>query len=306
MRKVLITGVNGLLGQKLFFLLSKQKQVELLATGRGPDRINCNGVKYIDLDLTERNTVRHVILKLEPTHIIHAAAMTQVDLCETNKEQCWQNNVLASENLIEAAKEVNAYFQYISTDFVFDGAGGPYREEDAPNPINFYGKSKHAVEQFLATTDLTSSIVRTVLVYGIAKDISRSNIVLWTKHKLEAGEKIRVVNDQWRSPTVVEDLALGCKLVLDQEAYGIFHISGKDYLTAYDIAMKTAEVFNLNQDLIAPTDATDFKEIATRPLKTGFDISKARRKLGFEPVSLIDGLNLVKHQLLNLEKTKSQ
>ena len=306
MKRILLTGANGLLGQKLFFLLSDLVEIELIATGRGPARIDCQGTKYFNADLTEKKALYSKVLKFAPTHIIHTAAMTQVDLCETNQEQCWLNNVVASENLIGLAKDIDAYFQYVSTDFVFDGTEGPYLEDDIPNPVNFYGKSKLAVEKLLAKSGLVFSIVRTVLVYGVSKDLSRSNIVLWTKNKLEAGEKIRVVDDQWRSPTLVEDLALGCKLILDKEANGIFHISGRDYLSAYDVALKTAEVFGLEKDLISPTNASEFNEVATRPLKTGFDISKARNQLGFEPVSLTEGLKMVKRQLFNLEKTRSQ
>lgn len=306
MNKILITGANGLLGQKLIFLLSNIKGVEVIATGKGPARLEFDQAKYLEIDLSNRNEVFADILKVAPTHIVHAAAMTQVDLCETNQGRCWLNNVIASENLIQVAKELGAYFQFISTDFVFDGLGGPYREDDHPNPINFYGKSKHAVEQLVAGCGLESSIVRTVLVYGVGQDLSRSNIILWTKSKLEKGEKIRVVNDQWRSPTLVEDLAQGCKLILEKNAEGIYHISGQDYVTTYEIALKTAEIFELDRGLISPTNAKEFKEVATRPLKTGFDISKARNDLGFKPVSLSKGIMTVKNQLLNSEKTKSQ
>lgn len=299
MNKILITGANGLLGQKLVFLLSKQKDAEIIATGRGAARIDFSDVRYIDLDLVERDKVINAILKETPTHIIHAAAMTQVDLCETEKNTCWENNVIASQNLIEAAAEVGAYFQYISTDFIFDGTGGPYKEGDKPTPINYYGKSKLEAEHLLANSGLTFSIVRTVLVYGLGQDLSRSNIVLWVKKKLENGEKIRVVNDQWRSPTLVEDLAIACKLILEDNKVGIFHISGDEYLTPYDIAIKTADIFGLDKNLISTTNATEFKEVARRPLKTGFNNSKAKSTLGFKPTSLEQGIALIKEQLIN-------
>lgn len=300
MNKILVTGANGLLGQKLIFLLSSLQGVEVIATGRGPERIDFKEGSYLDIDLSDRDKVLAHVLKAAPTHIIHAAAMTQVDNCETEREKCRLNNVVASENLIEAAKELGTYFQYISTDFIFDGTGGPYIEEGQPNPVNYYGESKLEVERILASSELEYSIVRTVLVYGVAQDLSRSNIVLWTKNKLESGEKIRVVNDQWRSPTLVEDLAIGCKLIIDKKATGIYHIAGNEYLTPYDIALKIANIFHLDESLISPTNAAEFKEVATRPLKTGFDISKARHDLGYEPVTLEQGLKLVKEQLINL------
>lgn len=297
MRRILITGANGLLGQKLVLLFSRTKGIEVLATGRGPAKITVHNVSYLDIELTNRSEVLASILKAAPTHIIHAAALADVNLCEKEKEHCWKNNVVSSEIIIEAATELSAYLLYVSTDFVFDGNGGPYKETDSPNPINFYGNSKQAVEQLLLQSELDYSIVRTVLVYGIGEQITKSNIVTWTKSKLENGEPIRVVNDQWRSPTLVEDLANGCKLMLDQEVKGIFHIAGKEYITPYDIAIRTAIVFGLDNSLISPTNASEFKEVAKRPLKTGLDISKAQKLLGYEPVTLEQGLKIVKEQI---------
>ena len=188
MRRILITGANGLLGQKLVLLFSRTKGIEVLATGRGPAKITVHNVSYLDIELTNRSEVLASILKAAPTHIIHAAALADVNLCEKEKEHCWKNNVVSSEIIIEAATELSAYLLYVSTDFVFDGNGGPYKETDSPNPINFYGKSKQAVEQLLLQSELDYSIVRTVLVYGIGEQITKSNIVTWTKSKLENGK----------------------------------------------------------------------------------------------------------------------
>ncbi len=298
-RTVLVTGANGLLGQKLVIELAKLPGTVVIATGKGPQRVDVGSNKYLDLDLTSAEKVFFKISNLKPDTIIHAAAITQVDACEQDHEQCLLHNVAATEHLLGTAKVLNAYFQYISTDFVFDGTAGPYSEKSAPSPINFYGKSKLAAEELVIRSGLRSSVVRTVLVYGYGQNLSRSNIVLWVKNKLERGEAIRVVNDQWRTPTLVEDLAAGCRLILQKDTVGLNHISGKDYLTPYDLAMKTAEVFNLDKALITPTDASEFKEIGKRPLKTGFDISKARVELGYEPHSLDEGLLLVKQQIEN-------
>ena len=306
MAKILITGANGLLGQKLVYLLSKETRLEICATGRGPSRIDFGPVSYLNIDLANREEVLDQLLKCAPTHIVHAAAMTQVDDCERDQERCWRNNVIATENLIEAAKRSRAYFQYISTDFIFDGFDGPYKEEDHPNPINYYGKSKLQGEALVMQSGLQCSIVRTVLVYGVGQDLQRSNLVLWVRNKLENGEKIRVVDDQWRNPTLVEDLALGSRLILEKAAHGIYNIAGKEYLTPFDIAMKTADYFELDKNLISPTNAVEFREEATRPLKTGFIIAKARENLGYEPVTLERGLQIVKEQLANLEKIKHQ
>ena len=297
MNRILITGANGLVGQKIVALLNDQPETEVIATGRGPARISFGNVRYIDLDLTNEQLVHYHIQTLQPSYIIHSAAMTQVDICETNHEECWNANVNATENLLEVATGIGAGFQFISTDFVFDGSGGPYNEMAKPNPINFYGKSKHAAEQLVSNSGLKNAILRTVLVYGVGQNLSRSNLVLWVKNNLEKGKNIRVVNDQWRTPTLVEDLAEGCKLVYSKEKEGIFHISGNDYMTPFQIANQVAEVFGLDPALIEPTNADEFKETGKRPLKTGFDITKAKNELGYSPMSLREGLNVVKKQL---------
>jgi len=286
-----------LVGQKLVALLEGENDIEIIATGKGPARVSFEKARYIDMDLTNKALVNFHLLSLRPSYIIHSAAMTQVDTCETNNEACWNANVFATENLLEAALALHAFFQYISTDFVFDGEGGPYDETAKPNPVNFYGKSKHAAEQSIIRSGLRYAIVRTVLVYGVGRDLSRSNLVLWVKNSLEKGQKIRVVNDQWRTPTLVEDLALGCKLIWNQEKEGIFHISGDEYMTPFQIAKQVVEVFNLDPSLMEPTNASEFVEIGKRPLKTGFDISKAKRELGYSPMALRDGLAVVKKQL---------
>lgn len=298
-RRVLITGANGLLGQKLVTELARLPGTVIIATGKGPQRVSFGSVKYLELDLTSADEVFFKIANLKPDSIIHTAAITQVDVCEQDHETCWLHNVKATEYLLSTARVLNAYFQYISTDFVFDGNEGPYSEESTPNPVNYYGSSKLAAEQLVLESGLRASIVRTVLVYGYGRGLSRDNIVLWVKKKLESNQAIRVVNDQWRTPTLVEDLAAGCRLILEKGATGMYHISGKDFLTPYDLAIKVAEIFNLDKRLISPTNATEFTEIGRRPLRTGFDISKAIRELGYKPRSLEEGLKLLKSQIEN-------
>ena len=139
--------------------------------------------------------------------------------------------------------------------------------------------------------------IRTVLVYGVTKDQSRSNIVLWVKKSLEEGKPIRLVNDQWRTPTLAEDLAMGCLLAAKKKATGIFHISGTEMLTPYDIAIQTANFFGLDKSLIQKTDSSEFKQPAARPPKTGFIIDKAKRELGYKPHTFAEGLAVLAVQL---------
>ncbi len=295
--KILITGANGLLGQKLTTLLDGDTQVELVATARGKLAIPLKRGTFLSLDITDASAVEEVIAKIKPDVVINTAAMTQVDQCETERETCWKNNVAAVEFLARACEKYRAHLIHISTDFIFDGSHGPLDESATPHPLSYYGASKLAAEEVIKKSNIDWAILRTVLVYGVTRDMSRSNIVLWVKKSLTEGKPIEVVNDQWRTPTLAEDLAMGCALAAKQKAKGIYHISGKDMMTPLDIAMRTAEFFKLNASLITPTDSTKFKQPAQRPLKTGFIIEKARKELGYQPHSFEEGLAVVAGQL---------
>lgn len=292
--KILVTGANGLLGQKLCRLLDNDAEIQLTATARKPVAVALNRSASQLLDITDAGATRSIIQRTAPDVVINTAAMTQVDQCETDHDACWLNNVTAVENLVNACAATHSFLIHLSTDFIFDGSHGPLDESEKPDPVNFYGESKLAAERVVMQSPLGWAIVRTVLVYGITQDMSRSNIVLWVKKSLEEGKRIQVVNDQWRTPTLAEDLALGCLLVARKKAKGIFHISGAEMMTPYDIALRTAEFFNLDKTLITPTDSNHFKQPAARPLKTGFNIEKAKRELGFQPGTFLDGLRLIR------------
>ncbi len=294
--KILVTGSNGLLGQKLVTLLQQKENVQLIATARSSSVQPVTLGTFQLLDVTRKSNVDSVIASTKPDVVIHTAALTQVDDCETKREACTLNNVTAVEYLVDACEKNNVHLVHVSTDFIFDGSTGPLDEQAKPNPINFYGESKLAAEQLIQKSNISWSILRTVLVYGITKDIGRSNIVLWVKKSLEEGKTISVVNDQWRTPTLAEDLAMGCYLAAEKKAKGVFNISGKDFLTPFDIAMKTAEFFQLDSSLIKATDSTQFKQPARRPLKTGFIIAKAQRELNYKPHSFEQGLQIIQDQ----------
>ena len=295
--KILITGANGLLGQKLVTLLQNEPSVSIVATGRGPNRNSDGSYLYERMDITDASEVDDTIQKHAPDAVIHTAAMTNVDQCEQEQEGCWRQNVLAVENMVRACQKTESFLLHLSTDFIFDGEAGPYDEEDKPNPISYYGESKLAAEKLLVDSDLDWAIARTVLVYGIVQDMSRSNIILWVKKSLEDGKDIKVVNDQLRSPTLAEDLAMGCWLIVKNKANGIFNIAGKDLLTPYDMACKTATFFDLQTDTMQEADGSIFTQPAKRPPKTGLIIDKARKVLGYEPRSFEEGIAIVSEQV---------
>jgi dTDP-4-dehydrorhamnose reductase len=223
--------------------------------------------------------------------------MTNVDQCETEKDACWDLNVKAVEYLVEASKKHDSFLVHLSTDFIFDGKAGPYDEKAEANPLSFYGWSKYAAEKLVINSDVKWAIARTVLVYGIAHDMSRTNIILWVKNSLEQGKSINVVNDQWRTPTLAEDLANGCILIAEKEAEGIFNISGKDLLNPFQMAIMTADYFNLDKSLITEVDGTKFTQPAKRPAKTGFILDKPMAVLGYNPKTFLEGIAFVAEQI---------
>jgi len=297
--KILVTGANGLLGQKLCLLLDTDPQVELIATARGKLRYALSRGEFHTLDVTVQEAVIEVITQEKPDVVIHTAAMTQVDQCETEREACWLNNVTAVKYIIKACEKTGANLVHISTDFIFDGTHGPLDENEKPNPLSYYGQSKLEGELLIQKSNVNWAILRTVLVYGAMKDMSRSNIVLWVKKNLEEGKSISVVNDQWRTPTLAEDLAMGSMLAAKKKVSGVFNISGEEMMTPYAIAIRTADFFNLDKSLIKETDSSKFTQPAKRPAKTGFIIDKAKKELGYKPRTFDEGLMMLKSQLVS-------
>ncbi len=301
MKKVLITGANGLLGQKLVELyLENKSDFELIASGKGSNRNPTNKQNqytYAEMDITDGTNVLSVFQQYKPDAVIHTAAMTNVDECEKNQKGCWKLNVEATQNIINACKKGGTYLLHLSTDFIFDGKNGPYSEEDEAIPISYYGESKLEAEKLVVSSELNWGIARTVLVYGITPAMSRSNIILWVKKSIEEKKQIYVVNDQWRTPTLAEDLAMGCFLMVKQKASGIYNISGDELMNPYEMALATADYFDLDKSFITETDGSRFSQPAKRPPKTGFNIEKAKNDLGYQPRSFNEGIEMLAGQM---------
>lgn len=270
------------------------KGYTVVGTGKGEARLHLEGFEgrysYRTLDVSDAADVQQVMDAEQPEVVVHAAAMTQVDECELHPEKCEKVNVTGTALMLADAEIYSRQFIYISTDFVFDGEKGDYEEADELKPISYYGFTKMQAEAMTETSTIPWAIVRTCLVYGNILEGTRSNIITWVKDSLMQGKDIRVVSDQWRTPTYVEDLARGIVLIIEKQATGIYHISGKDRMTPYDIALQTADYLQLDKSRITRVDAATFKQPGKRPPKTGFLIDKARNELGFEPLSFREGL----------------
>ncbi len=289
--KILITGANGFLGyhltQRLLFLNHK-----VIATGKGNCRLpftQYDNFIYAAMDFTDPFAVHDVFEKFQPEVVVHAGAMSKPDECEQQQWQAYIVNVEGTLTTLMNAAEQKSFFIFVSSDFIFDGEKGMYKEDDEPLAVNYYGKTKLEAEEIVKEYEYDWAIARTVLVYG--KPISgRSNILSIVKEKLEKGEIYNVVDDQSRTPTYVEDLAEGIVQIIDKKAKGIYHLSGKDVLTPYQMACKAADFLGLDKSLINRVTADSFSEIAKRPPKTGFVIDKARAELRYEPLSFNEGL----------------
>ena len=298
-KKILVTGSNGLLGQKLVYALYKRQDVNLVATSRGENRLGeKSGYVYEPLDITDKEQVKKIISKHQPDCIINTAAMTNVDACEIRREECRLINVAAVENIVSSISGSKTHLIHLSTDFVFDGSSGPYSEEDIPNPLSYYAQSKYDSEKVVMQPENPWAIIRTIIIYGVSENMSRLNLILWALKSLRSGEKIRVVTDQYRAPTLAEDLADACISAALKNKQGVYHVSGSKTMSIIEIVKEVAGYFGLDKKLIEPVSSSSLNQPAPRPPRTGFIIDKAIRELDYHPHTLIEGLAIVKKQLI--------
>ena len=302
MKTVLVTGGNGLLGQKLTEKILRDGGVNLVATSKGTNRYPVKtGYQYASMDILNPDEVRTVIEKYQPDAIIHTAAMTNVDTCHEQRALAYQLNVEAVATLVKLCEEHHIRFIHLSTDFIFDGENGPYEELATPNPVSYYGETKLKAEELIKNSSAKWAILRTILVYGIVSDMSRSNIVLWAKGALAKAEPLNVVNDQFRMPTLAEDLANACLLAIEHNAEGVYHISGKDMMSVVELVKRVAEYYNLDQSLINEISSASLNQAAKRPLRTGFILDKAMTELNYNPHSFEEGLAILDRQMKLVE-----
>lgn len=297
-KSILVTGSNGLLGQKIVNQLKNRPDVDLIATSKGANRRLVQDFNYISLDITSEKEVSETMEKYKPDVVINTAAMTNVDACEDNQNECWDINVRAVGYLLKESIRHNSHLIHLSTDFVFDGKNGPYKETDEPNPLSYYAKSKVASEELISSSDYkNTAIARTIIVFGTGDNLSRGNLVLWAKGALEKQSPINVVDDQYRAPTLAEDLAKGCISIADKNARGIFHLSGPETMSILEIVKRIAGFYNLSSDCVTPIKTTTLNQTAARPPRTGFVIEKANKELDYHPLDLEQALHFLRDQI---------
>mgnify|MGYP001167677014 FL=1 len=284
--KILITGVNGLVGNSLYKLLEESDHI-VYSSSR-----NIEGLAKYKVDITDKNEVDSFFESEKPDVVINSAAMADVDLCEEERELCWKINVEGVQNLVDMCNRYGSHLTHISTDYIFDGKkeSGIYLENDKPNPQGYYAESKLEGERIILDSNISHSIMRTILVYGVH---NKPNIVTFIKSYLEEGKSVNLVSDQVRMPTFVDDLSRACISASEKKANGIYHICGPEQLSYYDIGNRIADNFSFNKSLINHVNTSDLNQKAKRPFRTGFDLRKSKEKLNYITTKFEDSLKLI-------------
>lgn len=287
--KVFITGGNGFLAQHLAVFLCN-KGFEVHCSYRIGGQLFTNSfINYHFLELTDVSSVNNIINNIKPNVIVHAAAMSKPDECENDHAACVLNNCTVTEYLLKAAEKISAHFIYISTDFIF-GEDGPHSEIAIPNPLNFYGSSKLLAENAVKSSSLLHTIIRPVFIYGAQMQGMRNSFIQWVAQNLQLGKTIKVVNDQLRTPTFVEDICWGIEQIILLKKQGEYHLAGKDICTPYTMAITVAQALGLNIQLIKEVNSASFPEPVSRAKKSGLKIDKAIKELNYKPHSFEEGV----------------
>ncbi|MFC1563943.1 SDR family oxidoreductase [candidate division KSB1 bacterium] len=298
---ILLTGCHGLTGQ--YIIRSKPDYVYL--HGTDIDDISLvHGIsyEYHKFDITDRKDVKNIIEALRPEWIINTAAFTDVDECESSKECCWRINVEGLENIIHYVKRTDAKLIHISTDYIFDGKKEIYEPDDLGSPLNYYGKAKLAAENLVKASGLEWTILRTSTLYDVDNLKGRDNFVTWVIKSLQAGEKIKIVNDQWGNPTLARNLAETVWKVIEKNASGVYNAAGSEICDRLSFTREIAGVFDLDSSLIIPVSTGELKQKAVRPLKIGLNVSTTEKDLELEFLSIKKGLTLFKMDYLSMHR----
>ena len=275
--RILITGSNGMLGSDLVKVLSPY---EVSGLGRQPNRHE--PIPYLQTDITNRKALLKAVSSLKPAVIIHAAGDTDVDGCERNPRQTFSVNVEGTKHIAEAADSCGAILVFISSDYVFDGTKSePYEEEDRPNPISVYGRSKYEAEEFLKAHSRSVWIIRSGWLFG-ANGINFFRSVM---EKASKEKELCVVNDQKGAPTYTKDLALGIKMLIERasriQGFRIYHVANGGQTTWFEAAEKVLEKMRLPIPIKA-ISSDELNRPAKRPANSALNLARIKNELGIE------------------------
>ena len=293
--RFLVTGGSGLLGSKV----AEKAVLEGHKVFSGFNQNEAKAGSSVKLDLTDRANVVEVFCSVKPEVVVHCGAITNVDLCEVNRELAWKVNVEGTKHVAELSLEHEAFLVYVSTDYVFSGEKGMYIETDETGPINFYGKTKLEGEKIVQELVPEWCVARPSVIYGAVPAAGKINFVLWVIEKLRKGEQIKIITDQCISPTLNTSLAEMILEVVQRRLIGVYHLAGATAVNRYDFACLIAEVFGLDKGLIEPASSGDMRWTAERPKDTSLVVDKASKVLRCKPLKIEDALGLLKKELMN-------
>jgi dTDP-4-dehydrorhamnose reductase len=284
-----------MLGQRLANYYNELPNVELLCTSL-EDESYMPKMQYAKLNLQNKQEIKKTIGNFYPDIIINSAAYTNVDKSESERELAWNINVTAVEHIAQAAKAFDSHVIHISSDYIFDGLNGPYSEADKPNPIGYYGRTKLASENALKTSGVDNTIIRTNVLYGIAK-YGRPDFVKWVVDSLSSGREINIVNDQINNPTFTDDLVAAINKIGEFKKLGVYNIGGPEFLSRFEFTIKIAGWFNLDKKLIKQIETAELNQPAARPLKSGLITLKAESEIGYKPMPIEDTFRIMKNEI---------
>jgi len=297
MGEVLITGGSGFLGS--YLIKASQKEFETVGTYH-KHPVQGQRTSYIQIDITKANQTLRIIRDHRPDCVIHTAALTNVNYCEEHREEAKKINVEGTRNVALACKGAGAKLIYISTDYVFDGENAPYKEDDPPNPINYYAKTKLEGEKIIQSIGIEYAIARISVPYGWHAPNQHKNYVTWLIEKLQNKQTATIVIDQYNTPTLVSNAAEAILEIWKQGKIGIFHVCGKECISRFDFALKVAQVFSLDKQLIKAITSDQLNQIAKRPKKSCLDITKTKKILKIKMLDTNQGLFEMKKQKNNI------
>lgn len=290
--RLLITGGGGLMGSKVAEVAASQEHEVFFGCHREyHEHHEISHGKGIKLDLMDHASIVEAVRLSRPEVVIHTAALTDVDRCETDRDAAYKINVLGTKVLYESARDMGAFTIYTSTDYVFDGARGMYSEEDKANPISYYGYSKFLGEAYC------DAVARTCVIYGARPASGKINFALWIIDRLKKGESAKIVTDQYITPTLNTNLAGMALELAERRLTGVFHLSGATRISRYDFARELASVFDLDDELIIPSRIAEMKWTARRPADSSLDTSKAAKCLSEKPMALREALRTLKAEI---------
>jgi dTDP-4-dehydrorhamnose reductase len=298
MKTVLITGSNGLLGQKL--ACDFHPHYKVITCDLHPQSyLSFPNLSYESLDITNRRQLGFQISFYHPEVLINAAAYTEVDGCEIHKDKAWAVNVGGVKNLVNLCKKQKIKLIHLSSDYIFNGKNGPYSEDDPPDPVNFYGETKLQSEKIIRESGVNFLIIRTNVLYGLGKSV-KPNFLLWVLDKLSRNEKIKIVTDQFNNPTLADNLSSCILEMARKNISGTYHIGGSEYLSRYEFALKVAVKFNFDKNNVLSTKTELLQQQAKRPHRGGLKIDRAEKILETQLLSVDEGLDYTKQSEKNM------